>query len=74
MGGPLSNYRLGKIVHREYEAGASRYWGQDIGRGGESGLVEKAALVLGWSGEGLQRLWCSVTQLGVSPEGCQAPG
>jgi hypothetical protein len=27
--GPITNYELGKMTHREYEAEASRYWGQD---------------------------------------------
>jgi hypothetical protein len=27
--GPITNYELGKMTHREYEAEASRYWGQE---------------------------------------------
>lgn len=30
MNGPISNFELGKMMHREYEAEASRYWGQDV--------------------------------------------
>ena len=30
MSGPMTNYELGKIMHREYEAEASRYWGQEV--------------------------------------------
>ena len=74
MGGPMSDYRLGKTRHHEYEAEASRYWGQDLGRTEGSGLVEKATLLLRWSGKGLQRLRCAATRMGVFPQGCQAGG
>lgn len=30
MSGPITNYELGKSIHREYEAQASRYWRQDL--------------------------------------------
>jgi hypothetical protein len=28
MDSPITNFELGKMLHREYEAEASRYWGQ----------------------------------------------
>jgi hypothetical protein len=28
--GPITNYELGKMTHREYEAEASRYWGREV--------------------------------------------
>jgi hypothetical protein len=28
MNSPITNFELGKMLHREYEAEASRYWGQ----------------------------------------------
>lgn len=30
MNSPISNFELGKMTHREYEAEASRYWGQAV--------------------------------------------
>ena len=30
MSGPITNHELGKMQHREYEAQASRYWGQNV--------------------------------------------
>ena len=29
MNGPMTNHELGKALHREYEANASRTWGQE---------------------------------------------
>ncbi len=72
MGGPMSDYRLGKIMHREYEAEASQYWGQGLGQTEGSNLAERVDLVLSWSGEGLRRLRCSATWLGVWAHGCES--
>ena len=44
--GPITNYELGKIQHREYEAEASRYWGQEASRRARPGLVQPHKLVL----------------------------
>lgn len=74
MGGPMSDYRLGEIIHREYEAQASQYWGQGLGQKEGSNLRERVGLVLRWGGEGLRRLRCSATWLGVSTHGCETPG
>lgn len=71
MGGPMSDYRLGKIRHREYEAQASQYWGHNLARREQSSLAEEVTLVLGWSGEGLHRLRCSATRIGVPVRGCR---
>ena len=30
MSGPMTNFELGKMLHREYEVEASRYWGQEV--------------------------------------------
>jgi hypothetical protein len=30
MNGPITNFELGKMHHREYEARASKYWGQGV--------------------------------------------
>ena len=48
MNGPMTNYELGKIMHREYEAEASRYWGQDMTSEDKPGQrkVNKLALAL----------------------------
>lgn len=48
MSGPITHYELGKSLHREYEAQASRYWGQDLTGSGESILTigRKLALVI----------------------------
>jgi hypothetical protein len=74
MGGPMSDYGLGKMTHCEYETQASWYWGQHVGRKGESSLAERIRPVLDWSGEALRRTWCSTTRLGLSPGGCQPVG
>lgn len=50
MSGPITNYELGKSLHREYEAQASRYWGQDLAGDRESILTEGRKLALALSG------------------------
>lgn len=74
MGGPMSDYRLGKMMHREYEAQASRYWGQGFSQKEQSSLEERVGLILSRSHKGLRRLLCSVTWLGVSAHRCESCG
>ena len=50
MSGPITNYELGKSLHREYEAQVSRYWGQDLDRSEEPILTIKSKLALALSG------------------------
>lgn len=51
MNSPITNFELGKMQHREYEAEASRYWGQDDTVSGEQRtLTRKHKLVLALSG------------------------
>lgn len=72
MGGPMSDYRLGRIFHREYEAEVICYWGRDLEREKGPSLVRPFKRLLGWAGDGLHRVWCSATRVGLSPDGCQA--
>lgn len=48
--GPITNYELGKMTHREYEAQASRNWGQDVTSEGEPGQRKLSKLVLALTG------------------------
>jgi hypothetical protein len=50
MSGPITNYELGKSMHREYETQASGYWGQDLTGDGASILTEGRKLALALSG------------------------
>lgn len=50
MSGPITNFELGKMLHREYEAEASQFWGQDLGRDDEPSLAKKYKLALALSG------------------------
>jgi hypothetical protein len=50
MSGPITNYELGKSMHREYELQASRYWGQDLAGEGESILTKGRRLARAPSG------------------------
>jgi len=70
MSGPIINYRLGKMTHREYEAEASRHWGQDRRREDEPGSAQRFEVVLRRSANGLHRVWCATERVGLSPAGC----
>ncbi|HXW00763.1 MAG TPA: hypothetical protein VEC93_20275 [Anaerolineae bacterium] len=48
--GPTTNYELGKMTHHEYEAEASRYWGQNTTREDKPRLSKKYKLALALSG------------------------
>jgi hypothetical protein len=50
MSGPITNFELGKMQHREYEAEASRYWGQDATTDDKSSFSPKLKLALALSG------------------------
>ncbi len=56
MSGPITNYELGKMLHREYEAEASWYWGQDATREDKPSLSKKYKLALALSGVTLTAL------------------
>lgn len=51
--GPITNYELGKMTHREYEAEASRYWGQEVSSEEKSGPTKVYKLTLALSGTAL---------------------
>ena len=51
--GPITNYELGKRLHREYEAEASRYWGQNVTRGDKLGRAKGRKLALALGGIGM---------------------
>jgi|GEM_PF-5369616 len=70
MGGPMSDYRLGKIFHREYEAEVSCYWGQDLGRERRASVSDNVSSLLARSGEAFHRARCATTRLGLSPGRC----
>ena len=46
---PITNFELGKMQHREYEAEASRYWNQTTHKGEQRSLTPKHKLVLALS-------------------------
>lgn len=50
MSGPITNFELGKMQHREYELEASRYWGQGASDRDQRTLSRKHKLVLALSG------------------------
>ena len=43
--GPITNYELGKMLHREYEAEVSRHWGQQVTNEEKSGPAKVYELV-----------------------------
>ena len=53
MSGPITNYELGKMQHREYEAQASRYWGQYIAKQDKLGRSKGRKLALALGGIGM---------------------
>ena len=56
MSGPITNFELGKMQHREYEAEASKYWGQDVTSEEKPGLAKAYKLVLALIGVTLTAL------------------
>ncbi|MCB9077308.1 MAG: hypothetical protein H6631_06935 [Anaerolineaceae bacterium] len=50
MNSPITNFELGKMQHREYEAEASRYWGQAASDSEPFTLSRKHKWVLALSG------------------------
>jgi hypothetical protein len=76
MGGPMSDYRLGRIFHREYEAEVSCYWGRNLGRQKGPGLGKRLQRFLGRIGVGLDRVSCAAIGKGLelSPDGCEVAG
>ena len=50
MSGPMTNFELGKMQHREYEAEASRYWGQEVTSKEKPGLAKVYKLALAITG------------------------
>ena len=53
MSGPITNFELGKMQHREYEAQASRYWGQHIDKQDKLGRSKGRKLALALGGVGM---------------------
>jgi hypothetical protein len=72
MSGPITNYKLGKMTHREYEAKASEYWRQHLAGEDESIPAKRSGRLLERSASGLHRVWCATARVGLSPAGCQA--
>ena len=72
MRGPILNYRLGKMMHEEYEAEVSRYWRWPPGDEREPGLAERLRRLVGQRTTGLDRAWCATTRVGPSPAVCGA--
>lgn len=50
MNSPMTNFELGKMQHREYEAEASRNWGQARSDSDQPPVSRKRKLVLALSG------------------------
>lgn len=72
MGGPISDYRLGKIFHSEYEAQVSCFWAKNLGAQRGSSVIESIEFLLGRGRGSLRGAWCSIAGLGISVTGCQA--
>ena len=53
MNGPISNHELGKMTHREYEAEASLYWGQDMTGEKKPARANTTRLAVALSGVGV---------------------
>ena len=51
MSDPITDFELGKMLHREYETEASRYWGQHLAQQDKLGRSKgrKLALASRWS-------------------------
>lgn len=56
MNGPITNFELGRMQHREYEAEVSPYWGQAEARDDKPGLSKKTKLAFVLSGATLVAL------------------
>ena len=53
MSGPITNFELGKMQHREYEAEASRYWRQHLAMQDRLGRSKGRKLALALGGVGV---------------------
>ena len=53
MSGPITNFEQGKMQHREYEAQASRYWGQNVTKHDKPTWSKGRKLALAFSGVGV---------------------
>ncbi len=56
MNGPITNFEFGKMQHREYEAQASKYWGQNVAKDDKPTVSKRYKLALALSGAGLTTL------------------
>ena len=56
MSGPITNFELGKMQHREYEAQASRYWAQNVTKSDQPIWSKGRKLALALSGATLTTL------------------
>ena len=52
MNSPMTNFELGKMLHREYEAEASRYWRQHMTKADRAGRSKGRKLALALGGVG----------------------
>ncbi len=57
MSGPITNFELGKMQHREYEVRASKYWGQGVTKDNKSTLSKGHKLAWSLTGAGLSILF-----------------
>ena len=53
MSDPITDFELGKMLHREYETEASRYWGQHLAQQDKLGRSKGRKLALALGGVGL---------------------
>ena len=53
MDSPMTNFELGKMQHQEYEAEASRYWGQNDTKEDKPTWSKGRKLALALSGIGV---------------------
>ena len=63
MNGPMTNFELGKMQHREYEAQASKYWGQNVTQDDSPTLLKGHKVAWALSGAGLTAAFLIVQML-----------
>jgi len=56
MSGPITNFELGKMQHREYKVQASRLWGQNVTNDDQPAFSKIRRLVLVLSSAALTTL------------------
>ena len=63
MNGPITNFELGKMQHREYEAQASKSWGQEVTQDDKPALLKGHKIAWALSGAGLTAAFLIVQML-----------